>query len=293
MHNLTIDGDNFAIPHSWNELTPDQFIRIASLGIQNLPFAEFRAKALLRLLDLRVMKRKPVMVDDVPHYYLKHGHSRIYLLSVEALDEVAGTISFLISEKIVKNQKYYFINPKLTRNLIPEVNGLVGPADGLVNCIFEEFIRAQTSLEKFHKTGKTEHLDMLIAALYRPRDPEADVSSADYKGDIREAFNDYTIDVRMKAVSKLSPEIKNAILMFYQGCFYMIDKKFPHVFNGDGSGAVNADPYMGFMKLANALAQNDVTKAEQVRRSMLYDVLVTLEELAIQKEKLDAIKPKK
>ena len=293
MHNLSIDGDNFTIPQTWNELTPDQFLRVASLGVQSLPKADFLLKALLKLLDLKVMTRKAVMIDELPHYYLRHGKSRVYLLGVDQLQELAATISFLLSEKVEKGKKFYFINPRYSRNPLPMVKGLAGPADGLINCVFEEFIRAQTCLEKFSKTGKMVHLDRLIAALYRPVDPGQDTGSASFSGDVREAFNDHTVDTRLKLVSKISPALKNAILMFYQGCFYMIDKKFPHVFSGDGSGAAPTDPYMGFMKLANALAQNDVTKAELVRRSSLYDVLVTLEELAIQKEKIDSLSKKR
>ena len=44
---------------------------------------------------------------------------------------------------------------------------------------------------------------------------------------------------------------------------------------------------MQFMRMVNGLANNDVTKHEQVRRAPLMDTLITIDELARQQQELE------
>ena len=133
------------------------------------------------------------------------------------------------------------------------------------------------------KTKEPEDLDLLVATLYRMRDRSMDESSIDFKGDIREPFNDHLVAARAKKLKNLDTIIKTGILLFYQGCRKFIMKQFPGVFK-KGSGE-SGSPVPGMLALVDALSGDDVTKTEEVRHSQLYDVLVRLQKGAEQFEK--------
>ncbi|MCX6250589.1 MAG: hypothetical protein NTX61_07550 [Bacteroidetes bacterium] len=60
----------------------------------------------------------------------------------------------------------------LTRNVIPVIKaGLkkyYGPSDAIMNCTFGEFTLACSVLDEYQKNGSEDHLNQLVAILYRP-----------------------------------------------------------------------------------------------------------------------------
>ncbi|HNW55247.1 MAG TPA: hypothetical protein PKN21_13305, partial [Bacteroidales bacterium] len=61
--------------------------------------------------------------------------------------------------------------------------------------------------------------------------------------------------------------------------------KWPEVYEGEQSSE-KVDAFTGFMRLVSSLADNDVTKAEAVRETYLYDTLFTLQGMAKQYKKM-------
>lgn len=283
MRTLTVDKDKYHIPSSWNELTPDQLFRIGQLSGGERTPGDFKLKALLKVTGLKVMKHREVMIDDIPHYYLENEHRRVHLISIEALNEVCAAIDFMFEIDNEKNPPQWTLSSRLTRNIIGPVKtsrGIwYGPADYLSNLITEEYIRAEVSLFHYHKTRRTEYLDKLVAALWRP----AAVKPTSH--DIREPYDDGTVDSRAVIASSIPMEVKNAILMFYEGCRKALRNKFDSA--SGGTAPADEDILMQFMRMISGLANNDVTKHDQVRRAPLYDTLITTDELARQQKEME------
>ena len=84
-------------------------------------------------------------------------------------------------------------------------------------------------------------------------------------------------------IAKMSPTVKEAIVWFYMGCLQFIQTRFPKPFEG-GEGSSNV--FDGMQRIIDALAHNDVTKKEQVKKSLLYDALYTMQCAAEQVDKI-------
>lgn len=286
MRNLQINSDVFHLPSGWNDLKPDQFLRVAELALHELPVEEFRLKMFLNITGLRVMRRKEVKIDEELCFYLKHGNTREYLVSTDELTEVCKSLDFMFTPAKKKDgTDVLMIHCQLYRQLIPKLIHqkveYAGPDDGLSNILFAEYIHAETSYQHYQKTRKQKYVDRLIAVLYRPIDTNAT------GGDKRIAFNDHNLDEDASKLSGLDPALKNAIYMWYEGCRSFLVQKFPEVYSGKTGSPASQDVFENFMYLVNALTDNDVTKTDKVRQSYLMEVMITLNAMARQREEME------
>jgi len=230
------------------------------------------------------MKRNEVIIDEEEFYYLKSGKSKIiYLVSVYELAEIAKSFDFLFDQDLSEKQPQMYLSSRLTRNIIPPVQtceGLwIGPADGISNLRTGEYIRAETSFYKFHETHEIQYLHKLIATLWRK--PALHPSS----DDPREPFDDGLVDKNAEIAARLPAEVKQAIYLFYSGCHRFLSLRFGHSNNGKSSA--NKDIFLQFMRMVNALSDNDVTRHEAVRQCYLMDTMITMEEMARQQEEME------
>lgn len=283
MRTLTINAEKFHIPASWNELTPDQLLRVGQLSTTQRSPADFKLKVLLKVTGLTVMLRHEVMIDDEPHYYLQSHSRKIHLVSLAALNEVCEAIDFMFEVDRAATPPQWMLSSRLTRNIIGPLKtqrGLwYGPADYLANLVTEEYIRAEVSLYRYYETHRVNYLDVLVATLWRP------VAASPTTTDVREPFDDGAVASRAVIASVLPAEAKNAVLMFYEGCRKALNAKFRSA--SGGKGKADKDIFMQFMRMVNGLANNDVTKHEQVRRAPLMDTMITIDELARQQQELE------
>lgn len=289
MRKLTINGDLFHIPQTWNELTPDQFLRIAELSIEAMPVAEFRLKLFLTITGLRVSNKPEVFIDEDPCYYLKHGKTNEYLVSVVELTNICKLMDFLFEvpdDEDEEKERVYRLHSKLTKQLLPEIKHrnevYTGAADGLNNLLFAEYIHLETAYVAFNKTRKQQFLNRMVAILYRPYRQDDVIS-----GDNRMEFNDALLDRDAQMMDSLEKKYKNAVFLWYEGCRNFLGKTFPEVFYSGESGGVKRDTFESFLYLVNALTDNDVTKTEAVRRSYLYEVMVTLNQMALTRKEFN------
>jgi len=284
MYTLKINNEIIRIPSSWNELTSEQLLTAISLSKKNLSLGEYTSRLLLNITGLIPIIKKEKINSDGYLFYFRYGKKK-YLIDATDFSAISRKLGFLFNQE---NDNYYF-NYNLTRNLLPKIRislfkTLYGPADTLTNFLFEEFIHSETNLNYFERTKDPKYLDKLIAVMYRPRDRSIKINDKNYHGDIRESFNDHRIEKISGITRRMDDIYKKAILLFYNGCRRFITSRFPNTFSETSPG--NGDIFMSFMKLVNALSESDVTKKDQVRKSYLYDVLITMEELAIQRKKL-------
>lgn len=249
---------------------------------------------------LKAIQKPELNPGEDPDFIFRRN-SETFLISASDLSFAANIFNFLFkTEKDKKGEETKYLYSRLNVNLLKSFKHkgveYIGPADALTNCLFAEYIHTETSYVDYCRTREPMHLQKIMAVLYRPADPKNKPDSIDYTGDCREKFNDFLISERAAIFTDVHPRIKNMIYLFYSGCHNYIHASYPDVFSGGGSSSPKkqAETFTGFMKLVNALANNDVTKNEQIRQSYLWEVLVTLNELAQQRiEMEDKLKNKK
>jgi hypothetical protein len=274
MHTITFGDHKFNVPGHWNELTGENLLSLASHVEQNIEMEELKLKLLLDFTGIRVIRQRSVMVDKIEHFWVRCGKRKV-LVSVTNLAFI--TAPFLKFFNEIKENKW-IVNPMLTRQLLPSIMAdkklYWGPADGLSNITLREFIFTETFLNEFITKNDRSNLDKLIAVLYRPAG-KFQPGSADYKGDVREPFNDNIIDDRARYLVALPEAYKKAILWYYEGSKKHIATLYPLVFS-EGGGKSDKSTFEVFMTIVDELANNQPSEHERVMDVLLYSALHSL-----------------
>jgi hypothetical protein len=288
MTEIKFNEDVFLIPSIWNQLSREQLMKIASLSLQSINHVDFKLKLFLFIAGLKVAITPEIEEVDETLFLFRKSKSKQYLLSSDDILGVCDSLNFLFDIEQVNGKKQYFLNSKLTKNIIGPIrvaNELwFGPADALTNLKTDEYIRAEHSIFQYHKTQDEFYLNKLIACLWRPA---AAVPASD---DIRVKFDDGIVNASAILASNIAPEIKQGIYLFYSGSRKFLSARFPHSSNGKPSD--DKDIFLLFLKMVNGLANNDVTKHEAVRAAYLMDTLVCIDEFARQQQEFEKINKK-
>lgn len=292
-----INNTIFHLPSNWNELTKNQLIRLAQLSFEQLSPSDFKTKLVIYILDFEIVKFREQVVDGETCFYFRDKkHKAIYLFSATDIAFIANKLDFLFKVKTEKTptgeKELWLLDTKLTKNIISNIrvklNTLYGPADGLSNILFQEWIHTETYYIDFCKTNDFTLLDKLIAVLYRPEVGNFDNDDVQYTGDRRDSFNDFLIDKRAAIISQLPQSIKYSLFLFYTGCRNHIHQMFKEVFSGSVSGE-EQNTFKNMMIIVNSLANNDVTKNEKIRKTYLYEVMFALQQICINNKKLEEL----
>jgi hypothetical protein len=292
MHEARINNTIINIPSKWDELQRRDLELIAGLSLMGCQEMMLKTQLLFYIagISLRKTKSRPNL-DDLQErlYQVKLRDSSTAYLSSAQVAELGNLFDFLFH--IVESdegKKSIHIDSQLTKNLVPsfKVGGTIyyGPADRLFNITLSEFIHAETNLTRYSNTKEIQYLDNLIAILYRPQKNIIRRSSSRFDGDRRTPFNDHKFEKRASKIRKLNHNIKICIYLFYQGCQWWYQQRFPHVFSHKKSSENNG---LGFLNLVDALAGDDVTLTEKIPGSYLMQVMVHLERAAIEYENLE------
>lgn len=264
-----------AIPHAWDELSKESFRFVVALLQQNLPEDKFLTYAFLYFCKLKLRKTLPEPAinpsnNEAELLYLFRYKKKHFCLSAT---DVAGFLD-----------KFRFLldGSGPSRDLVGDIRirfkKFAGPSDRLYNITLAEYIHAENFFNRFTESLNDSDLNKFIAVLWRPV-IKVDKKSVAYTGDTREKFNDFLTDNYAKKIARLDPVTKNMILLFYIGCRTYLMKRFSILFD---SGTTEPEkekvnPVEALLELVERLADGDVTKKENIRNSMLYDVLPTLE----------------
>jgi hypothetical protein len=289
MHTLKIDNHSFTLPGAWNELTGEQFLLVAALCESRMSLAKFRLTLFTSFTDLRVLPKKEVYLNRQYYFYLAHGITREFLIASTELFQICTCFDFML-QPVDEARTSYKVNYTCIANLLPSFPApyaiLHGPADGLSNLVYAEYIHAETAYDAFLRTGKWEHALRLAAILYRPEVKNLNLNSPEYNGDCREPFNDFFVSGRALKLRAVDSKYITAVLMWYAACRSWIIKRWPEPFEESGP-VEKTDVFTGFMKMVTSLANNDVTRTEKVRQSYLYDIMFTLQALAVENKRLN------
>ena len=198
-----------AVPSAWDELEPHQFATI----IQVLHYQKAdKYTASVSLLAL---------LFGAKHYHVLRGlqnddPEQDYLHSLVPLT------NFLVEEKPpIKN---FFPSLKINKKIC------LAPAEDLSNINFGEWC-FMYQFYQYYLIDQNEHwMNSLIALLYRPADPSQDPDRADYKGDMREVFNENLIAKRAKDVAAIESKFKLAVLAWFTVAIQAVMERRPEVF---------------------------------------------------------------
>ena len=324
MKTLTIGPDTFQLPTKWNELTPDQFMHIATLLSHKIPVIEFKLNCLLLFNNFTLLQRPAVKLDGKEYFYIRIPSGKVHMVTAEDLAFASDFAGFIFKETKPVTEPVpepiegrslrslsgvegsgvegsgVEVNPRLVKNLIPEfrIRDLVfyGPTDGLGNVRYLEYMHAENHLANFYKHSNKYYLDQFIATLYRQQDPGYNPKSIDHAGDRRQKFNDFLVKDHAEYVKHAKPEVKTAILLWYQGCKYYLVHKYPFIFepptpvterSRSDQNRKNTDVFGSHMKIINALTSNDITRNATIRNSLLHEVMFTLNEMRKQQIELE------
>lgn len=180
--------------------------------------------------------------------------------------------------------------PKCTQQLLPVINDLYGVVCKpipfynlrmkewmLADQLFGEVIQLLVASNQFLVNTNTEELlNSFVGMLYRPKGigKAYDNESPEYKGDIREVFNDALLDngVYAKRAESIDITTKKAVVLWYWACRSWFVKEYKDVFDGGGDG--EAHP----AELIIGVAESQVFgNKEGVENAFVHDVMIYLQ----------------
>ena len=264
------------IPTSTAQLSPRQLKAISWLFLMGLPETEFLVKAFLFLSGLKLFTSNPVrpghsggqqpatpsdqVIRAGSNYFTHKSLKKPFIIDADLLSEMAKQCSFLLTPGEVKPIRWIrFARARHFR---------------LYNASFEEYLMAENYYFAYTETKKPEHLDNLIAVLYRKP---------------WHRWNSAKIQKRGLQFSRLKPEVKNTVFMWYTGFRAYVPKRCPHLFSGGGKkAAFNPRNYTNGM--VHQLSGGDITIKSKLLQQPCWDALDELEQRAIEADSLTSNK---
>jgi hypothetical protein len=191
------------IPSKWEELSPDQFATILEvLGHRNADKYTIGVSVLALLFGAKNYSLLRDMDDEELHCLMP--------LCNFIFDSDIPLINFYQTLKVDKKTLY-------------------APSLDLSTINFGEWCFAYQMWEFFVKSKDLVFLDKLIAIIYRPKNKLK--NALETTGDIRESFNENSIELRAALIAKLELKTKQAIFAWFNTAITMImvrrEKVFP------------------------------------------------------------------
>ena len=270
---------NAEIPSHVSELSPKQYLTFVKLLLLQeqgeITWEQFRIRLIVSLMDIRKTRRY-IQPDQAALV-----EANLYQLS-ELMDSFCDPVEAEGRTKLV-------LNISFTKNLVPRIGRLYGPADGLTNISFFEYIDAHHSYIEFIDTLNPDALDRLVTILYRPKKWFAGIRSRlnSWDGQKRIPYNDNQVDKRQKKVKLLPYHYKYAVFLWFRGCEEFL--RSGEIQIGDSTiklsllyeGApVTSKDNTGLVGVLYTLAESGVFgNAKQTAETNLFDVLVRIYQL--------------
>lgn len=258
MKTLRINDIEYQLPSAWDELSLSQLKFLARLIVaERHSEADIKLRMLLYCMGASVRRQ---VTSDM--YIIKSRQARHALTSPE-LVAVASIFDFLFQP----HNDVPTLAPRLIVNPLPRVkvwgSVLHGPGDALDSITYDQFVWILTWISQLQ--ADDDAINQLIAVLYRSSSGKVCVNS----------------------VRRLPRHIKAIILWFVQGSYMFLEQRFPNVFSGGGDGSGASNVFDSQQRIIDSLADGDVTKKNQVRQSLLYDALYSMEMAAIRQKEME------
>lgn len=207
----------FNLPDCWEEVPDAGFLPLVSLYLKAPEQMDQYDKTVRAFMLLAGAKAWPVLKE----------------LVAEELLPLLKAVDWVFDRLELKRNRFPSLEYKAVHSFGFQFKAyFAGPADALDNMRFGEWIVADGHFVRYSQTESPEDLDALIAVIYRPRGrgPAYKTDHADYRGDIREKFNDQLLPGRIKNIATISELTKKAIFLWYASCRQQIISQYPDFF---------------------------------------------------------------
>lgn len=239
-------------PSNWNEVTEAQLLSWGAMTLKrlSLPNAVRLAMMVFYNIPFKVFKTIPEAGK------VQLAHTLRFLFGENNL------VKWVIASIQHNGQTYY------------------GPADRLENLTIAEYSKTELYYQVYVKQDNPLALDMLIAALYRPK------RTGLLDRDIREDLTEIGTKERAEHFSKLEPRLRHAILLNYEGCRSFIRTTFLDKLPTNGQG--NLGDIFDYNKVILNVAGGKFGTKSETEKAYLFDflqhLLDTAEEIARMKK---------
>lgn len=172
----------------------------------------------------------------------------------------------------------------ISRQLLPSYRGMHGPKSELDNVTLAEFYFSEKCYADYIESQSVESLDTLVAVLYRMPKKKYDISR-DPDGDIRLPFNSNSTWFLQKKVSRWPLKVKQAILLWYDGCRKKITEDNPDIFSGGQSGDSSDSDMFGIMR---SLAGGKYGDFYSIEKMLLHTALLEMNFMIAESKRAEA-----
>ena len=266
MNNVYVKGRRWPVAGQWNELTPRQLLRVVHVLFRPLGQADLETRLVAILMQTYRLSRPRLAWQ-------------LIRMPLTELIECRPLVHFLLEQKA-----------QLTRQLLPRVRARwwlrpwYGPGDYLQGLTFSEWIDAEAAVFRFRQTQRPEHLNQLVAVLYRPGRRQPDAST----GDRRPVYAQHEVATRAQLAGQLPLDVRRAILLYYDSCRHFYIEQFPEVFSGGGEedapAATEQNPAPAYLRILREMAGSP-DKFDVMGRQPIGNILFDLAERIKQAEK--------
>ncbi len=244
------------LPTRWLDLTNRELVLISRMWDAGYPETDFLVKAFLILTGLKIQVRNVKTLSATSLHYIHK--KQLVLIDTDLMAEMCEKCRFLLTPDEIKPVKRIgFARARHYR---------------LYNATFEEYLMAENFFFAYTETKKEEHLDNLIASLYRLPWQRWDADK---------------IMERAKQFRKTDPAIKTAVLLWYVGFRTYVPKRCKSLFTSKGSGSgrpFNPREYINGM--IHQLSNGDITIKDKLLSRPCWDALDELEQRALENQNL-------
>lgn len=282
MHTLEVFGldakqpakaKKYTYPGSWEECTVAQLAAVAAMNSVGLPKLEVVVPG----------------EEETRRFEIYQGHLRLWLLrqlsgmpdkeferiAPDGLLELATDDMGIARVKLLPSLDWAVAPPVFAKSLLPTVTvrgvAYTGPGNLLSGFSVLQWGFCDHLLVKLAKTGEKEAMHQLLGALYTEAGSTWDNSG---------------IEARGEALSKLDDRTKLAAVINYRGLREAVRVKYPKCFKGG-----QADKH-GVRGMIVRMAGPKFGTVDQARAADLNDVLIHVEQLILDDERLEALRRK-
>ncbi len=174
--------------------------------------------------------------------------------------------------------------------LLPVYRKFYGPADELDNLTLSEFYFSELYFGDFAAGGEDadEALNNLVAVMYRVAKKGYDIKK-NLDGDMRVPFNGNAVKYYSLVIDAWPKHVKQAVLLFYDGCRKNLAELYPEIFPKQSPGAADNDGDMfGLIRGLAGGKYGDFEKTEQLN---LHTALRELQMIMAEEERIKAQTP--
>lgn len=264
MKRIAIQDTVYEVPGSWNELSRNQLLMLIRSSEKEMSYVELQLKFFLYCIGGHVTEHIGAGMFTIKTRKGKH------LLYSDELTGVLSAFDYLFS---INNDGVHELSPSIYINHFPRFRSrftkLDGPNDLLDNITYNDFVWLQTWHSQLSQDPGL--IDEFVNILYKTRKGKQEV----------------------KNIALIKNDYKTAVLWLFLGTLQYVEERFPHVFSGASDDAGQVNVFDNQQRIIDSLAGGDVTKKDQVRSSLLYDALYSMEMAAIRIEEMDKKYPPK